>query len=394
MLPASYIVEDFVESVLRAGDWGSAIVYIDIASVSPRFLVYLESLLASCNSFVLHKIISFEFRGLVHHKALARQVKQDAENAKIERYLYVQSLEPIFCRYLANAYSRYVSYTCVVGLQFSMPVFLFRDPRYVAQLVANKELQDFLIWRAKKIQDHVRFSFSLGLLKKTLLDLIEYLFDLCVVGKRFRKNRMVTATSYVQRGTVDVHLVGKPYYKFCIDQLYDEKVELVDSQLQIGDGSSFILDKNTKDIDLIILGPVAMSMLVGYLSDVSSLIAHGFILNKICVKSHPRFRSLTDHLVKELTSRFGNEIPVSDISVIDTIALDRDSSVVLGYYSSLFDELASSGFKGQCLISERATSDRYPEMPVNILSGERFGFNNPYLMLGSDGGFTRSTKTD
>jgi hypothetical protein len=376
------------------GDWDSAVVYIDIASVSPRFLAYLESLLASCDGFVLHKVISFEFKGLVHHKALARQVKQGVQNSKIERYLYVQSLEPIFCRYLASIYSRYVSYTCVVGLQFSMPVFLFRDPGYVSQLVANKELQEFLIWRAKKIQDHVRFSFSLGLLKKKLLDLIECVFDLWLVDKRFRKNRMVKATSYVQRGTVDVHLVGKPYYKFCIDQLYDEQVELVESHSQAGDGSSFILDKNTKDIDLIILGPVSMTMLVGYLSDVSSLRASGFILNKVCVKSHPRFRSLADHLVNELRTRSGTEMPVSDVSVIETIALDADSSVVLGYYSSLFDELASSGFKGSCIISERATSDRYPEMPVNILSGENFGFNNPYLMLGSDGGFTKSSKTD
>lgn len=374
---------------MRTYEWQSVIIYIDIKNVSPRFLSYLHELIDTNERVYLHKVATFEFKGINQYKELIKSVKHNIKNSNIEVYLYIQSLDQILCRFLANSYFKYSANVFIVGLQFSLPVFLFRDPRYVAQLVNNKEFKDFLISRADKIKSTKNNSMLL-LTKKFFLKIIEYLFDLFFLEKKFRSNRMVRATSYVQRGVVDLHLVGKNFYKFCLKQIYHEPVKLLgvikQSNSYMNNNSIEIYD----NLDLIILGPVSHLMADCYVMDIKKLISINYKFRNIYIKPHPRFKSLASKLVDQIRTQKIEGVHKKSICIMDQIPRDVGSLLVMGYYSSLFDELVNSDYKGLCIISERATHCRYPEMPVNVLSGEKFGFGNPHLVLDYKGNLINS----
>ena len=391
ILPASYIVEDFVKNILISRNWLSVTIYFDIKNTSPGFLSYLHELTNVSDKVYLNKITTFEFRGVAKHKELIKKIKTNFKSSNTETYLYIQSLEQLLCRLLANSYFKYSSNIFIIGLQFSLPVFLFRDPKYVAKLVSNRQLKEFLFLRADKIKITKNDTNMSLLTKKFTLKIIEYLFDLFFLEKKFRINRMVTATSYVQRGVVDLHLVGKNFYKFCLKQIYYEPVNLIEVTKQSGN----YIKNNTIEIydnlDLIILGPVSHLMIDCYMVDVKKLISINYKFRNIYIKPHPRFRPLARKLVDLLRTQKIKGVP-KNICILNQIPLDAASSVLIGYYSSLFDELIGSNYKGMCIISERATNCRYPEMPVNVLSGEKFGFGNPYIVLDNRGDLVGSSK--
>lgn len=391
VLPAPYIVEEFVMSILRTGDWASVTFYINTKSMSHKFLSHLYSLSGSTNAVYLHEIATFELKGALSHRTLICNLKNCLKSSSTSVYLFIQSLDQAFCRYLVNLYVKYTADIYIVGLQFSLPVFLFRDPEYISKLVSNKELKEFFFQRAKKLKNINKSGFDPLFLKKLVLKITEYLLDLFFLDKKFRTNRMVTATSYVRRDVIDLHLAGKDYYKFCLEQIYNEPVELIEAKPLSDNHIELNLEGLGTKTDLIILGPVSQSMVDFYLTDVNFLTANGYHFSNIHVKPHPRFRSLADSLICSLKAQLLARAPIV-LGVVEEIPQNAISSVVLGYYSSLFDELLSAHYKGMCVISEGATHCRYPNLPVGVLSGEKFGFGNPQLVLGRDGVLTKSSE--
>jgi len=303
--------------------------------------------------------------------------------------MFIQSLDQYVCRYLANKYYESYKSIYVIGLQFSLPVFLFRDPMYMSKIITeNNKFNQFFIERAFKIKSTKKFNMGLASLRKIILEKIEYIFDILFLNSKFRKSRLVKATSYVKKGVVDFHLVGSSYYKFCLNQIYDEPIEIINTYKSKSSYISSNLLELNKEYDLIFLGPVSDSMLNDYLTDIRLLIKRGFAFGKIYVKAHPRFKELANKLIRLLINEF-DEKSFIKIDLIHDIDLNKTSLVVIGYYSSLFDELLHSNFHGISLISERATRRRYPFMPVKILSGQEFGFNNSHTTLGLDGDFIK-----
>jgi len=126
----------------------------------------------------------------------------------------------------------------------------------------------------------------------------------------------------------------------------------------------------------VILGPVSQKMVEDYVLDVLDLL----MLREFetCViRPHPRFTSLA----KLLASTLRKTKAFKDVSIGDG---DMANDNILGYFSSVFLS-CGKGLGRKLYISERATVRRYPNCPIEILSGRVFGFSDELSVLRKGG---------
>ena len=117
-------------------------------------------------------------------------------------------------------------------------------------------------------------------------------------------------------------------------------------------------------------------MIIYYMTDIISLISR-YNFKECIIRPHPRFQ--------KLSYRLANKIKKGGFFIkcyINEGSLEADS--ILGYYSSIMDD-NDNNINRDVIISERATSSRYPNIPIRLLCGSAFGFVKKLKILSYDG---------
>lgn len=389
ILPAPYIVEDICVSIIREHCASKVTFYINSESFSKTLRSELDCIQAENCNVTVYEVTSFALKGIIQHKDFIRAIKNNQDTNVV---LFLQSFEPILCRVLANAFASYSKYTVLIGLQFSIPVFLFRDPIFVSKLISHKKMSDIMYQRGLKLRDK-REKINRKYFKIGFIRIIEKIIDLIFLNDKYRCTRIVRASSYVKPGTVNLHVTNNAFYKFCLEQIFDEPIILLDHERKprLSETKQMLLRGDYRE--LTILGPVTAEMLECYIVDIKNLYNSGFAFERINIKPHPRFLQLALEL-RDAVLISAQCFNLQDVAFLEKINVDSDSSIVLGYYSSLFDELKDQDYQGLGLISELATCSRYPYLPISMLSGQIVGFYNSSAILGGDGKISYSEIVD
>ena len=250
ILAAPYIAEDFLINFLKNNPKYSFTFHITSKGLNENFLEKLKSII---NSPIIKINIyeSFELSDIkLKFFEIIRLIANDTDNVKRFDECFIQSLEPFLSRYLLTKIQKTNPFLKVHGLCLSLPVFLFRDNHFIASKIKNEKLRNLLLCHNL---ERVACSKVIIKYKEKILKITEYLFDYIFINKNIRKNRLISASSYVPKNLVHSHITQSKYFAFCLEALYDEPVNIVHKPVT---KNNFPKKNNRKVKRLIILGPV------------------------------------------------------------------------------------------------------------------------------------------
>jgi len=289
-------------------------------------------------------------------------------------------------RYVTHIIKKRHASILTIGLTLSIPVFLIRDPCYIYTLLKDDyNLKERLKTRCKKLKKHNPLKINksyLTKIKEKTVQAITYIFDYATISEKFRLERIIVATSYVKKGIVSYHLSDNPYWSYCLKIIYQEKVITIKND-NPNEGAKTLFVERSQCNKVIILGPTMKGMACCYVEDIKHIL-ESVNIKKILIRPHPRHilesQTLLDLLIK---NKIPSTISISNKSYDSDFGPLNHYSIVLGYYSTIFEDLPCDKFL--CLLSEGANHLRYPYLDGEVLSGNVAGFGIGFKKIDKDG---------
>ena len=370
ILAAPYIAENFLKFLFENHNHRYFILFITSNGFNDDMRLMIET---AKNSGICeyHLFESFELSKmkLAFKKNLQKTNYIINSHHTVDK-CYVQSLEPFLARYILHNLKKRNNHITIIGTMFSMPVFLFRDSRFISTVLKPGKFMEAI--KQNNIRRGTKIIPKPNILKTCISQLIEICVDLLLIRKEYRKNRFLKATSYIPRKVANKHITDNKYYSFCLNQLYTEKVELI--SIKAKSVCEDIIAPSSTNI-IVILGPVSERMINDYILDLIDL-KKCKTINSCIIRPHPRFLHLSEILIKEIHTK----------KLFDNCMLgsgNLNTNIFLGYYSSLLENVLALNNKN-VYVSERATFSRYPSVKLDLLSGNIFGFNKDINILKND----------
>ena len=376
ILPAPYIIKDDLNSILNLSDADRFMFFIPKLDNTFNEMFYDKSFLSTFfkKKISIIKILNYELKpSLTSFKEVKSEI--DTSLNKIDNIIevYLQSLEPFFSRYILSEIKKHHKDFKTIGLQLSLPVFLFRNKKF---LESNLKKSHFKLTLMSGIEDHKVHRPKLFSIKLFFKNVIDKLLHISILNfSRFDFN-FVKNTSYLPKGYASCHYTNDKYYKRLLIELYNEtvfEISEINKSCQLNDNKKIKNNSNNFiSSNLVVLGPTSKKMCYDYLSDIKYLFKFYNFKNCI-IRPHPRFEKETNFFLGILKQEtfFKN-------FVIGPGCLKSDC--LLGYFSSLLVQVPKSKQR-KVFVSKRASKQRYPTCSVELLSGQLLGYKRNLTLL-------------
>jgi hypothetical protein len=384
----AYIAEKFVtQLVVDSREKSRIFLIVSRTGVSRQLEEKYKYLIYSRNIGEILWIEDFNLSKILpdYYKTI-RSIKDFINTNKKYSKFYIQSMNDYVSRYVADKIKKRHSSILTIGLTLSIPVFLIREPCYTKSLLKEDcNLRRHLKARCEKLKKYDPHRINkdyLSKIKEKTVQVLDYIFDRLTISKKFRLEKIVVVTSYVKKGIVDYHLSVNPYWSYCLKMIYQEKVITEKSDHPDTEENALFIDRSQCN-KIIILGPTMKDMVYCYVEDIKHILKYVSV-EKILIRPHPRHLLESKMLLNLLTK--SEDIPVANISNksydVD-FGLLNYRSIVLGYYSTIFEDLPCNKFL--CLLSEGANHLRYPYLDSEVLSGNVADFGTSLKKISKGG---------
>jgi len=193
---------------------------------------------------------------------------------------------------------------------------------------------------------------------------------------KYKPDHTALLSKYVNKNLVVCHFTPNLYSTFVLNKLYSNQKVITYNNITNLDNISKI---EISDYILFIFAPTQIKHLKYLIKSISFLLCK-YPINKILIRPHPRFQSITDHITNEIRLNYLH-IECKSVSNEESLYIQTYSSkIILGYYSSSFHAIDTKKRK-LLLIHKEWTEDELGYDDLNILVGFQFNYNKHFSII-------------